>query len=461
MPQRQCINSSLSAPWGERAGVRWGRRVEEFLDIISTGWGWLSSMRGVAASVAGIALSGLLIAVIADKPSYDLITGWMAERRRALYRGWLEGAENGLRRFFGQNLLGWRAFDRCLLLALVYPIFLLLLAWLFGAAPSLGGEPLFDAGLAWPQRAMVVVAAVVTGFSVWWTLRLHVAIAARLRRALPKRFQQHPFADFVSKVFVICAVLAGAVAVVVAVGVAIVGAGAVVVGGAVAVVGAGVGAVAVTAIMVVLYVLLPLANAALDWLSWAVSRRLLLHLIGRGADAGVGTILWHAAADLIAAVGLLIGLAVLLPFMVQVINMVSVLTGLPPIEWWEYLAAAQRVPFGEGLFVTGMLLSTLLPTAGHFLALMFALLFARPVWLRQHWLGWLTTPNPALIQRIAVIGWFAVSAALSWVLLFWFALLIYAGLSAFGDNFGTGLAELALWAGGRIGPALPPGAGAP
>jgi hypothetical protein len=59
------------------------------------------------------------------------------------------------------------------------------------------------------------------------------------------------------------------------------------------------------------------------------------------------------------------------------------------------------------------------------------------------------------------VSWFSCTAAMSGVLLFLFALLIYATLSAFGASFGTGLADLALWSGGLIGPALPPGAGAP
>ena len=163
------------------------------------------------------------------------------------------------------------------------------------------------------------------------------------------------------------------------------------------------------------------------------------------------------AAAIAFAVFLLIGVAIFLPFMLQLGNMVFELSdGRVAIAWWEYLSAAQRAPFGEGLFVTGMLLSTLVPTAGHFLMLMIALLFPCPAWLRQRWLDWLTTPDPALVQRIAVLGWFACTAAVSWVLLFLFALLIYAGLSAFGEFFGTGLAGLALWSGGLIGPLCRP-----
>jgi len=108
----------------------------------------LSSVNGQVTGFVGVVLSGLLILVIADKPSYDLMTGWMGERRRALYLRGLDGAEAALRRFFGTRLLGWRAFDRCLLLAYLYPIFFLLLAWVFGAVPSLGGAPLFEVELA-------------------------------------------------------------------------------------------------------------------------------------------------------------------------------------------------------------------------------------------------------------------------------------------------------------------------
>lgn len=121
-------------------------------------------MQGVVVGFVVTIISSLLIAVIVDEPSYDLIGGWIGDRRRTLYLRWLDAAENKLQRFFGSHLLGLRAFDRCLLLALAYPLFLLLLAWVLGAAPSLGGASLLDASLAWSQRALVVVGIVLAVF---------------------------------------------------------------------------------------------------------------------------------------------------------------------------------------------------------------------------------------------------------------------------------------------------------
>ena len=139
-------------------------RLEPFSDSIATGLGWLFSVQGVVVGFVMTIISSLLIAVIVDEPSYDLIGGWIGDRRRTLYLRWLDAAENKLQRFFGSHLLGLRAFDRCLLLALAYPLFLLLLAWVLGAAPGLGGASLLDASLAWPQRALVVVGIVLAVF---------------------------------------------------------------------------------------------------------------------------------------------------------------------------------------------------------------------------------------------------------------------------------------------------------
>jgi hypothetical protein len=419
--------------------------VERFFDEIGTGLGWLSSplgwVIGLAAFVLTIVVGAMVTAAIKEKKSYDLVSGWMGDRRRTLYLRWLDAAENKLQRFFGSRLLGWYAFDRCLLLACAYPIFLLLLAWVLGAAPSLANVPLLDASLVWPQRAMAIVGIVPAVFSFWWVGRQHVTIATWLARIAPVKIRQQSFVVSVSKYVLMILILGISVLVLVlvsvldldldldlalgvALGVALtlasvlglnyglnygssfgMGFSLLLSFGLVAGFGLVFTATVGTVAIVVFLGILPLVNAAMDWMSWAVSRGLLRHLIKRGADAGIATILWHAAVDLFVAVALLIGVAVSLPFLLQLGNMALELLGQQMIiAWWEYLSAAQRAPFGEGLFVTGMLLSTLLPTAGHFLMLVVALLFPRPVWFRQSWLDWLTTPDPARFQRIVVLS---------------------------------------------------------
>jgi len=215
--------------------------------------------------------------------------------------------------------------------------------------------------------------------------------------------------------------------------------------------------------VIVFFVLLPIANSALDWLSWAVSRLLLADLLKRDEAIGMGAIFIHAVADLAAAVFLLAALSVVLPFILQAANAVLSVFDLSLVEWWDYLAAARREPEGEGLLVIGMLFSTLLPTAGHFLAMMFALVFPHPVWLHARWVGWLTDPDPdpSMLQRLGVIGVFAFSTVFSWCALVLFAVVVYAALSSFGADFGSLPAQTALWSGGLFGPVLPPGAGLP
>lgn len=356
-----------------------------------------------------------------------------------------------------------------------------------GAAPTLGGMALLSPDLDSEQRVFasaVLILAAMAGFILGFKFE---KIATFMRRTLPERLGKHSFAVFLFELFVIFTAfiitgtiagignvtnaISGAVPVAVAVSSAGTAAGLVLrpFGGLFA--GAGAVALAVVVVVVgssgtmviVFFVLLPIANSALDWLSWAVSRLLLADLLKRDEAIGMGAIFIHAVADLAAAVFLLAALSVVLPFILQAANAVLSVFDLSLVEWWDYLAAARREPEGEGLLVIGMLFSTLLPTAGHFLAMMFALVFPHPVWLHARWVGWLTDPDPdpSMLQRLGVIGVFAFSTVFSWCALVLFAVVVYAALSSFGADFGSLPAQTALWSGGLFGPVLPPGAGLP
>jgi hypothetical protein len=130
------------------------------------------------------------------------------------------------------------------------------------------------------------------------------------------------------------------------------------------------------------FVVLPVANALLDWPSWAISRWLGhdLHDLMSGRSRWLGRILrplfrgaWQAASfavhillDLGAAVVLLVALAILLPFLIQLFNNAVLATGgEPPLALHGFLTRAVQRPWPDGAWALAMLLTTLIPTALH------------------------------------------------------------------------------------------------
>ncbi|MEZ5936082.1 MAG: hypothetical protein R3F54_30105 [Alphaproteobacteria bacterium] len=121
-------------------------------------------------------------------------------------------------------------------------------------------------------------------------------------------------------------------------------------------------------------VILPLVNGFWDWLSWIVSRELGRHLLGQLDDRHrFWTLLWHTAADLLAALILLASMAFALSFGVEAYNQglgAPDQTGLPSFDLRPYIEQAAAAPFSDGLWLSTMLLSTLVPTALHLVLLL-------------------------------------------------------------------------------------------
>ena len=131
------------------------------------------------------------------------------------------------------------------------------------------------------------------------------------------------------------------------------------------------GAAAATTIMV-LYVALPIANAALDWLSWAVTRWLLRRSSDvAGATLAAISMASRLALDLGIAFLSLCLMALLLPNVIEGTNWLFARFAWPTIAWLPLLNQALEAPFTQGLFVTGMLLTTLVPTLLHVAAGLF------------------------------------------------------------------------------------------
>jgi hypothetical protein len=114
------------------------------------------------------------------------------------------------------------------------------------------------------------------------------------------------------------------------------------------------------------FVLIPVVNACLDWLSWGITRMLMREgrrLSGdlKGLAGAAGLML----ASFAVAVLLMVALAALLPNAIEAMNRLFALAGLSIFKWRDLVGNAVKAPWSEGLFVTGMLLTTIVPACTH------------------------------------------------------------------------------------------------
>ena len=194
----------------------------------------------------------------------------------------------------------------------------------------------------------------------------------------------------------------------------------------------------------VLYVLLPVTNALLDFLSWWASRRLLAGLIRRDRP-DLWRALWHVAFDMLLAVGFLAALAGLLPLALEGLNALA--EGVV-IDWRAAVAEAQRAPLTAGFLVTFMLFTTLIPTLLHALAMTFLFVLGTPLQpgFYRRWLDETLLPEEK-IKRALLPTCFVLSGMLSLLVVYAIGALAYALLSVIFGPFGLALADLAYDAG--------------
>lgn len=118
------------------------------------------------------------------------------------------------------------------------------------------------------------------------------------------------------------------------------------------------------------YLALPLVNALLDWLSWWVSR---FFLERTAQESRVRVIVLDVVLDFGVAVLFMLALCLLLPAGAMVLDSlyagwVDVKSGVPAqTGWQEYAVWARDDPWGKGIMVTLMLVTTLIPTLLHIL----------------------------------------------------------------------------------------------
>ncbi len=300
------------------------------------------------------------------------------------YRLAIRGLNGWLLDWFGEPTSG-QALERCIAIAFVYPAALFVISVLLSATVS---------GKVAAHELLIFAACVV--FGVFVTRRLF-----RLLYRLSTNFWRFIGGDS-GLIFLIARVVLGAFAVIVAFAIAFVIASSVAgafaepgtmvlaviaaFGLAFALAGilAAAGTLAAAAftltmtvaalafagefafVLLLFFVLLPMVNALLDWLSWIVTR-FFLRLVAQ-VSAGIGGVLrllGEIIGDILTAMLFLVGLAILLPNGIEIINTLLGLFGREPFAWQTLVTAARQNPFSEGLFVVGMLITTLVPTLVH------------------------------------------------------------------------------------------------
>ncbi len=424
-----------------------------------------------------------------DDETYNKIRTWLKEPQSWLrYKGLLDASLGLAYRFFGRDW-SWPAFSRCLSLAFLYPVVLLLGSWIGGATAVVADVPLLETqSLAWLERlglaCLIAVLLVIVFTTIWQHERLgtwlfeKVFLRFNLWRCVKISIQKSPLAiaygvamlgGYMFAVVGATAV-AGAIYIISSVGFAVaifrpsavsstgkfaltvaisaIATSLVVGGGTIAYPETFSGIVEPLVALLILYLVLPIVNACADWLSWIVTRRLLVRL---GQKHGGGAFIFHAGIDILSAIGFLAVLAFLLPLIVEFANVLFAAIAWPPLEWRPMLDAARVDPFGAGIMVTGMLLTTLIPTAFHLGLALGAVLLPRldvkqPLYpFHKHLTAcvWNEDQSPDYIERSHVAFWLFGNFAVALALLLFFIAMLYALISTFSITFGQILLDLA------------------
>ena len=119
--------------------------------------------------------------------------------------------------------------------------------------------------------------------------------------------------------------------------------------------------------LLLFFAILPTLNAMMDWASWAITR-FHISFIERASPGLQGALIVAVflTAEVIASVVFVALLAVLLPTGLELADLLLSVFGRESFDWRAAATQAMRSPWQEGLFVTGMLLTPLVPTIATF-----------------------------------------------------------------------------------------------
>ena len=201
----------------------------------------------------------------------------------------------------------------------------------------------------------------------------------------------------------------------------------------------------ITAIYLTIFlVVLPLLNALHDWVSWAASR-IFVGLIAK--DVNPWKVAGKIAVDAMLALGFLFSLAFWLPPIVIALNAGFGQIGANAVDWVSFARAAHDTPFAAGLVVTGMLATTLIPTALHMVTGLTALVL-RPMPGRVPIAGMLESGDaPSTGEKVVIVGWLMAAVLTASAMLVGFSWGLWHSAPLVGANVGHWLYATAMfWA---------------
>ncbi len=114
------------------------------------------------------------------------------------------------------------------------------------------------------------------------------------------------------------------------------------------------------------FILLPVVNASVDWVSWGVTRFLLKQAEIAEPDLPGGLrVLGAVLGTFLSGAILMVVLSALLPNVLEALNLLFSFVKLPPFDWQAMVKKAVNAPWTDGLFVTGMLMTAIVPASSH------------------------------------------------------------------------------------------------
>jgi hypothetical protein len=197
------------------------------------------------------------------------------------------------------------------------------------------------------------------------------------------------------------------------------------------------------------FLLLPALNSVFDFLSWGASRY-LLHDVAH-EDRSISRTASHIVIEFALGLLLLYSLAFFIPFIIQLFNLFAARWGRPSIEWSAYAREALHAPWTSGLMVTVMLLSTLIPTAGHFfLATVSLVIRVAPY---REWVAMLLNdPEPSNLHKTIAASWLTGYIVFAFAVLLGTTVLLWHCFNAFAFDIGLSLYEVAKFSSSLLTP---------
>lgn len=335
--------------------------------------------------------------------------------------------------WFGEKPISWRMYSWCLIIAFIYPIWLLIISWVLGGTGELGELVLLnnlDKSSRFPSFALLVVLSI---FCYWFIAKggrglitnqiLDFFITLKLRLLLPRTLLKTMAFAFAFSIAFIGAgsivvafaetgvggftiavgfAVAITVAITVAEAAAFAGATIIAIVFAIALVSIGSGTGFIVPLIIFL-VLLPIFNALWDCVSVAASRSLITHLVNQANKRWL-LLAAHIVADVVLAIVFMLCITISIPAILQSVNIVLAYTNIDVVIGWPVLLEqARQAPFTAGLAVTGMLFTTLIPTLLHLVVCIMAYICPHtPMWLKKPLFRWLGDKNQLSKLRLSL-----------------------------------------------------------